>query len=43
MEVLTNDEMEGIVGGGWIRLSNGDVVYVPDVDEEGDDDDIIFG
>lgn len=42
MEVLTKNEMERILGGGyWVPLGDGRWIYV-DGDEEGDDDDIIF-
>lgn len=43
MEVLTKNEMERILGGGyWMSLGNGRWIYVGD-DEEGEDEDIIFG
>ena len=35
--------MEKILGGGWVCLPNGTVIYIPDGEEEGDDDNIIFG
>ena len=43
MEKLTKREMEAILGGGyWYYLSDGTKIYIPDGDEEGVDDDIIF-
>ncbi len=41
MEILSKNEMEKSLGGGWILLPNGVIVYVPDGDED-DDNDTIF-
>ncbi len=41
MEKLSNEEMEKIFGGGWVKVGN-DWYYVPDGDDEDNDDDIIF-
>jgi len=41
MEQLSKQEMERILGGGWVYFSDGTKYYIPD-EEEGDDDDIIF-
>jgi hypothetical protein len=43
MEILTMNEMERILGGGWTRLSDGTLIFIPDGDEESEDDFIIFG
>lgn len=42
MEALTKDEMNKILGGGWVILANGKVIYIPDEDENEEDDDNIF-
>lgn len=43
MEVLTKNEMERILGGGyWVPLEDGSWIYVSG-DEEDEDNDIIFG
>lgn len=43
MEKVSKEEMSLIVGGGyWMLLPDGFRIYVED-DEEGDDDDIIYG
>lgn len=42
MEALTKDEMNKILGGGWVILANGQAIYIPDEDENSDEDDIIF-
>lgn len=42
-EILTKDEMSQIYGGGyWVTLGNGTKIYIPDGDEIGDEDEIIF-
>jgi len=43
MEKVSKEEMSLILGGGyWVPLPNGTYIYV-ESDEEGDDDDIIYG
>lgn len=41
MEILTKQELEKIMGGRWIYFSDGTKVYIPD-DEDDDEDDFIF-
>ena len=41
MELLNKKEMANILGGRYICLPDGTIVYYPG-DEEGDEDDIIY-
>ena len=43
IEMLTKDEMSQVYGGGyWVILGNGTKNYIPDGDEVGDEDEMIF-
>lgn len=43
IEMLTKDEMSQVYGGGyWVMLGNGTKIYIPDGDEVGDEDEMIF-
>lgn len=42
MEMLSKQEMEKILGGGWIQIQ-GRWIYLPDGNEEDEEDDVIFG
>lgn len=42
MDKLSKEEMGYILGGGWIYFSDGTKYYIPD-DEEDEDNDVIFG
>lgn len=41
MEILTEQEMERIIGGRWIYFSDGTKIFIPD-DEEEEEDGFIF-
>lgn len=41
--MLTKNEMEIFLGGGWVSLPNGTVIFIPDGDEEDEGAEFFFG